>query len=108
MRMSKETKNKIKKLLLDVKDCRDSDEKLIANFWYFQIKNTGVDPRKITAFDFLEYLSKGKLTSSETIRRTRAKLQEENIELRGKKYNLRKGKYQNRVRSILGYEINKS
>ena len=51
--------------------------------------------------------SKSKLTSAHSIERMRRKLQEEYPELRGKKYNLRKGILQDQWQKDLGYEVNK-
>ena len=44
----------------------------------------------MTAIDFLNEFSKGKLTSPESIRRARQKIQEDNELLRGFSYKLRK------------------
>ena len=43
----------------------------------------------MSAFEFLKLYSECKLTSPESIRRMRQKLQEENLELRGKSWNKR-------------------
>jgi hypothetical protein len=44
----------------------------------------------MSAYDFLQLFSRGKFTNSESIRRVRAKIQEENPALRGKNYENRK------------------
>ena len=51
--------------------------------------------------------AKGKLTLAPSIKRVRAKLQEQYPEFRGEKYNLRKGKIQEQWRKDLGYEVYK-
>jgi hypothetical protein len=76
-------------LLLDkYEHLKDSDEKLIATFWYHEIG--GANFSTMTAHDLLKKFSEGKLTSTESIRRCRQKLQEENENLRGKMYTNRK------------------
>lgn len=97
-------KDKVKQLLLENPSNRDSDSKLIANYWYYELNKKGVDLHQLSAFDLLKYYADSRLTNAESIRRMRAKLQEQHIELRGKKYNLRKTTIQNKVRKELGYE----
>jgi hypothetical protein len=97
-------KDKVKQLLLDNPTNRDSDTKLVANYWYFELTKKGVDLNEISAFDFLNYYSKTKLTLAKTIVRTRADLQKEFTELRGKNYKLRQTTLKNKVRKELGYE----
>tara|TARA_R100000388_G_scaffold38056_2_gene29477 strand:- start:2751 stop:3062 length:312 start_codon:yes stop_codon:yes gene_type:complete len=100
----KKTKLKVEKLLTNHIGCRDNDNKLIANFWFDELYRKGKNAGEITAFEFLRMLSLNEFTSSETIRRTRCKLQEENKELRGRNYNKRQGELQSKVRKELGYE----
>ena len=71
------------------------------------MKNKGLDAKEITAYDFLKQYAESQLSNAETIRRMRAKLQEEKPELRGKVYNVRKGIIQDKWRNDLGYENNK-
>ena len=96
-------KDKVKTLLTKFPELRDSDNKLIAFFWYKQLKRKGMNLDEMSAMDFLQYFSDSKLTNSETIRRSRAKLQEENISLRGNNYTARKGVIQKQWRKDLGY-----
>lgn len=100
----KRTKKIVLKLLMENPRNRDSDQKLIANFWWMEISNKGYDISDFKAYDLLKMLSDNKLTSSETIRRTRCKLQEEHKELRGNKYMKRQIELQNKVKKELGYE----
>lgn len=60
---------------------RDDDHLLTFEFWYKQ----GINPRT-QARTILKKLNAGLLAGTETIRRTRQKLQEENERLRGKLY----------------------
>ena len=96
-------KDKVRNLLINNKRLRDSDNKLIATFWYQELKMRGIDTNEITGFELLQLFAESKLTNAETIRRIRAKLQETNKELRGSKYNLRQGKLKDDWRKELGY-----
>lgn len=83
----KSAKDRVKYLLIKTPRLRDDDNKLIATFYYNEIGAATVE--NLGAMDFLHLYADGKLTSSESIRRVRAKLQETNPELRGEKYNRR-------------------
>ena len=96
-------KDKVKNLLVKYPHFRDSDNKLIAAYWFQELKGKGVNLNEISAMEFLHYFAESKLTNSETIRRSRAKLQEENISLRGNNYTARKGVIQKQWRKDLGY-----
>ena len=69
---------------------KDSDERLIATIWNEELLKKGISTKEISGYDFLTYFAKGELTNPESIRRSRAKLQEENVHLRGLKYKERK------------------
>jgi hypothetical protein len=58
-----------------------------------------------TKYEFLQNYANGLITNAESIRRTRARLQEENSELRGKSYEKRHSN-QSRIKNELGYEVN--
>jgi hypothetical protein len=75
----------VAKVLLEKPETRDDDLLLILTIW--DIQSFG---KLKTYHQFKKNLLKGKLAIPETIRRSRAKLQEENIELRGKNYENRK------------------
>lgn len=106
--MSKiKTKEKVRYWLSKFNHLKDNDNKLCANIWNEELKEFIVI-RKSTARDFLRLYSEGKLTSAPSIKRARAKLQEEQPEYRGEKYYMRKGIYQNQWRKDLGYEIKNS
>lgn len=68
-------------------ELRDDDNRLMANIWARELKDTGI--LDMSAWDFLNMFSKGILTSPESIRRARQKVQEENPHLRGKSYKAR-------------------
>lgn len=75
----------VKSLMIKYPELKDDDKALIANVWYLEIPNI----TNMNAFDILQLYAKGQLTNSESIRRSRQKLQQENPELRGKVYEAR-------------------
>ena len=95
------TKEKVKYYLDKYPSLKDDDNRLSANIWSEELG--GAD---ITAQDFLALYAANKLTSAPSIKRARAKLQEEEPKYRGEKYNLRKGILQDKWRKDLGYEKN--
>ena len=100
------TKEKVKYWLNMYTSLRDNDNRLCANIWAEEIgKIEGMNKESKVA-DFLIAYAEGKLTSAPSIKRARAKLQEEEPKYRGEKYYLRKGKYQDKWRKDLGYENN--
>ena len=76
-------KDRVKALLEKHPHLRDSDNKLIATIWKYDLLQQCLPIENITAYNFLELYSKEKLTNAETIRRVRQKIQEENPDLRG-------------------------
>ena len=101
------TKETIKKILFEKPHLRDNDNKLIAAYWFRELRSKGIEADSITALDFLHKYADSKLTNAETIRRMRAKIQEQYPHLRGKAYSIRKGEIQDKWRKDLGYEVNK-
>jgi hypothetical protein len=83
----KTIKEKVEKLLKNEPHLRDDDNKLISNFYFFEVGKNTIN--QMSAMDFLKLLSTGNLTAPETIRRCRQKLQEENPSLRGELFNKR-------------------
>lgn len=81
----------VKQLLTEKPHLRDSDDKLVANFWHKELALMNIEPKDITAFELLQYFADGKLTKPESIMRVRRKLQEEFYELRGKLWAERHG-----------------
>lgn len=70
-----------------------------------ELNNKNIDAEEITALNFLHKYADNELTNAESIRRMRAKLQEEEPGLRGEAYKIRKGKLQEEWRKNLGYEL---
>lgn len=100
------TKETIQQLLIKYPNLKDNDNKLIANYWDLELKNKNKDVSEMSASDLLSMYANNHLTNAETIRRMRAKLQEDFPLLRGKAYKLRKGAIQEKWRKDLGYEKN--
>jgi len=101
------TKAKVKFWLRLDKNLRDSDTRLCANIWAKELmKEKGLNLFELNAVEFLRMYSNNELTSAPSIKRARAKLQEEEPKYRGEKYNLRKGVLQEKWRKDLGYEEN--
>jgi hypothetical protein len=78
-------KDKVISLLTADAKYREDDNKLIARIWYQESLLLNCS----TSVDLLTALAKGKLTSPESIRRSRQKVQEEIPRLRGKNYKIR-------------------
>jgi hypothetical protein len=81
----------VKVLLIKSPELRDDDNRLIANIWLQEAGGTA-KASQMSGFDFLSLLALGKLTTSESIRRCRQKIQEQEPELRGKSYQARQEK----------------
>ena len=92
-------KDKVQKLITENPHLRDNDEKLMANIWYQESEEKGVE----SLFDFLRRYSNGEFSNSESIRRIRQKIQETNPELRGSAYKNRTTEKVTEVRQDLGY-----
>ena len=82
-------KDRVKALLVSYPHLRDNDNKLIATIWKQDLRNMGIN-LDIATYNFLQLYALGELSNSETIRRVRQKIQEENPELRGTVDGLRK------------------
>ena len=94
--MTKDIKTRVRYLLVKFPELRDDDFKLLATYYAFQ--SGGWDKLKdVTAYDFLIDFANHKYTSSESIRRVRAKIQEQEENLRGENYENRK-KLEEKVR----------
>ena len=98
-------KDRVEKLLIKHKHLRDNDNKLQCNIWYHDLNSMGLNPQDLNAMQLLEIIANDKLSNPKTIRRYRAKLQEERPELRGHTYRDRQTKKQDLVQSRLGYHM---
>jgi hypothetical protein len=84
----KDKKQVVADILLRYNSTKDSDGALIATFYLNEIGGKDI-LKSMSAYDFLKILSEDKLTPASTIIRVRRKLQEDYIDLRGKKYDER-------------------
>ena len=89
IREMKLVKDRVNSLLIMYPHLRDSDNRLIATIWKFDMMNMGLKTGIITAHEFLDLYANERLTNAETIRRVRQKIQEETPELRGSAYILK-------------------
>ena len=94
------TKDKVKYWLEKDPSLRDNDNRLCSNIWAVELIEKGFN-----VSHFLVVYAAKKLTSAPSIKRARAKLQEEEPKYRGDKYNLRKGILQDKCRKDLGYDL---
>lgn len=78
-------KDVVHELLIQRPQTRDCDRKLMAYVWSKELGGM-YTLANISGFDFLKYFADGKLSSPESIRRARQKIQEENPNLRGDTY----------------------
>lgn len=86
--MNAKIKDKVRSILELVPSTRDNDSELISIFWEQEL---GHEMINLSAERFLTMFAHSNvLTNAETIRRTRQKVQEQNEELRGLKYQVRK------------------
>lgn len=92
-------KDRVKHLLKISNKSRNSDDSLIANYWF---RDMGKALSGLSAYGMLGLIAKGKLTNPESIRRCRQKLQEEYPELRGKTYRDRHNRKEE-IKNQLGY-----
>jgi hypothetical protein len=86
--MNAKIKDKVKSILELVPSTRDNDSELISIFWEQEL---GYEMINLSAERFLTMFAHSNvLTNAETIRRTRQKIQEQNEDLRGLKFKVRK------------------
>ena len=83
----KNIKPLVKSILENYPATRDDDNKLLLKVWAFQ--NPKLRDKDFYFIDFAMDLMKDKYANSESVRRSRQKLQEQNEELRGFKYKSR-------------------
>ena len=100
------TKEKVRWWLDLDSSLKDNDNRLCSNIWAEELTHIEGITQSTPIVEFLMLYSKNKFTSAPSIKRARAKLQEEDPKYRGEKYNLRKGILQDKWRKDLGYEKN--
>ena len=73
---------KVFSVLTDIPKCRDDDKLLLSEIWQRETQ-------ALSASNFFDELSSGKLSHAETITRMRRKLQEKHASLRGEAWEVR-------------------
>ena len=97
----------VKILLTEKEETRDNDMYLATAYWYRQLKSKGIDPNFITGLQLLSHIKNYKeigLVSYESIRRSRALIQEMHPELRGKEYEKRHAKQKEVIEDIAAFK----
>jgi len=102
---SSENENKVYKILYAYPKSRDNDMLLVAYVWKSELGANDVsDLDEISVRYLFKKMVSGEVTHFETIRRTRAKLQEKHPEVRGEKY-LKRLQRQDELKEDLGYGV---
>ena len=104
----KGVKEQIIKTLEEHEPARDDDNKLYAMIIYNRLDSTHKHEiegeEREGALKLLSMIYNGKLPNFDTLARFRRKLQEENVELRGQKYDARHKRAENYTEEHLGGE----
>jgi|6_EtaG_2_1085325.scaffolds.fasta_scaffold33327_3 hypothetical protein len=94
-----ELQEKVKEFLTDYPSLRDNDSRLIVNIWAEDIGRKELN--SMSASDLMIMISNDELPSGSTIRRVRRKLQENDEDLRGEKWEIRHNKLEPQVKEEL-------
>lgn len=85
----KSIQDRVLHLLKNHPKLRESDSKLVANYWYYELLTKGIPLESITSKELLQMFADKKLSSFESISRCRRKLQEKYPELQGVNHELK-------------------
>jgi hypothetical protein len=96
------THGHVQSLLTQYPLLRDSDSALLAYVWARALKAMNRDLDHLDARGLLSIIAAGKMPAMESVTRSRRKLQEENPELRGQRYDQRQ-RQTTKVKEELGY-----
>jgi|TARA_R110002012_G_scaffold202724_1_gene371907 hypothetical protein len=80
------TNTRVRLILEGSENARNESGVCVCVFWSQEINELGYNINDITASTMLDLIMQKKLTSGETIRRTKRKIQEEIVDLRGSNY----------------------
>lgn len=89
MRDIRTIKEIVEDILKNKPETRDNDCLLVIEVWKLELINLGYHPTLLEIKSFYELYSNSKLSNSESITRCRRKIQEHNINLRGKLFGIR-------------------
>jgi hypothetical protein len=92
IKLNKKLENIIISLLTQKEYLRDSDNLLQQAIWFLQCKQRNIVLKDLSVIDFFKMQNESLLYNSESIRRTRQRIQEKRVELRGRSYRFRKSK----------------
>ncbi len=92
--------DRVRRILEKNISARESDQFLSATIWYNELIDLGID--KETALKLCRLIKDNKLTSFESISRSRRKVQEEVPSLRGRNY-FERHRNKTKIRKELGY-----
>lgn len=95
----------VKRILVNCPETREDDNLLILKVWAIQNPVLRTNPNFLF-WDFAKDFKKKKYASTESIRRSRAKLQEEFPELRGKNYKNRQNHQESVKEELKSPELN--
>lgn len=96
-------KRSVKYLLTKYPQLKDNDNSLCTQIWREELRDVGVSVND-NVYSFFKRYANGELSLAPSIKRVRAKLQEDHKELRGKNYSKRKNKLQDEWKDALGYQ----
>tara|TARA_B110000495_G_scaffold33223_1_gene25988 strand:- start:18168 stop:18500 length:333 start_codon:yes stop_codon:yes gene_type:complete len=99
----KQLKASVKNLLIEWPELRDNDNSLCTQIWREELKDQGISVND-NVYSFFKKYANGHLSLAPSIKRVRAKLQEDHKELRGTNYSKRKTKLQDEWKDALGYQ----
>lgn len=74
---------KVEILLTKYPTLRDDDKLLVTKMWDIELRKINLNPKTVPVSMFLSLYQQGELSNAELIARSRRKVQETNIELRG-------------------------
>ena len=95
-------KSEVKRMLQEQPNLRDNDNLLCAKIWMRELNTMGISIKE-PSIEFFKKYAGGIMSLAPSVKRVRAKLQEECPNLRGKTYVERKGKLQKKWKRELGY-----
>jgi hypothetical protein len=88
-------------LLVQHPHLRDDNNRLLATVWNIELSTDGIDTKSITGHELLSLIAQGSVAKSGSICRASRKIQEQKIELRGKKWKHRQSHQEGVVGQLL-------
>ena len=85
------TAQKVRELLTEHPHMRDSDDKLVSNYWVLELKALDINVDDISGKEMLSLFVNKRLTKPDIITRAKRKAQQKNPHLRGETWDERHG-----------------